>query len=130
MSKDPEVDIQEAEETLRKAMLASDVEVLDRIIAPDLIFTNHLGKQMTKQDDLDAHRSGQIAIETVDLSDQTIKLLENVAIVTVAAHIVGKFADDTFDETLRFTRVWQATSPGNWQIIAAHASAVVEQPQT
>jgi ketosteroid isomerase-like protein len=124
MNQAPEVEIQAAETALKQAMLTSDVETLDRLLAADLIFTNHLGQPMTKQDDLDAHRAGAIAIEAINLSDQTIKVLDNAAIVTVAAHITGQFADDPFDETLRFTRIWQAVSPGTWQIIAAHASMV------
>ncbi|MEM9218129.1 MAG: nuclear transport factor 2 family protein [Cyanobacteria bacterium P01_F01_bin.150] len=125
MSSAIEAEIQAAEDALKQAMLASNVDILERLLADDLIFTNHLGQQMSKQDDLEAHRSGAIAIEVVDLSDLTIKVLENVAIVTVAAWIVGQFAGNAFEETLKFTRVWQAVSPGHWQVIAAHASAVV-----
>lgn len=119
-----ELEIQAAEETLRKAMMGSDVETLERILAPDLVFTNHVGQKMSRQDDLDAHRAGAVAIETVDISDHIIKVLDDVAVVTLAAHIIGSFGGSAFDETLRFTRVWQATSSGNWQVIAAHASAV------
>lgn len=119
-----ELEIQEAEETLKKAMMASDVEMLEQILSPDLVFTNHMGQTLSRQDDLDAHRAGAVAIETVDISDQSIKVLDDVAIVTLAAHIVGSFGGSAFDETLRFTRVWHALSPGNWQVVAAHASAV------
>ena len=44
MSKHTESQIAELEECLRKAMLKSDVAQLDRLIAPELIFTNHFGK--------------------------------------------------------------------------------------
>jgi len=33
-------------------MLKSDVNTLDELLSSDLVFTNHLGHLMTKQDDL------------------------------------------------------------------------------
>ncbi len=55
MSDTIETQILEAEEQLRQAMLASDVNALDDLLSPELIFTNHLGQVMGKQDDLAAH---------------------------------------------------------------------------
>jgi ketosteroid isomerase-like protein len=127
MSSDPKVAIQAAEAALKQAMIASDVQTLDRLLADDLVFTNHLGQPMTKQADLDAHRSGVFAINQLELSDQHIKILGNVAVVTVAAHLTGTFTGNPFEETLRFTRVWQAKAPGHWQVIVGHATAVVNE---
>ncbi|MDK1044873.1 MAG: nuclear transport factor 2 family protein [Anaerolineales bacterium] len=39
-----EAKILKYEERLRKAMLRSDVSALDQLLAPELIFTNHLGQ--------------------------------------------------------------------------------------
>ena len=126
MSTPLEREIQASEEALKQAMLTSDVEALEQLLADDLMFTNHLGQPMGKQADLEAHRSGAIAIESVELSEQTIRDLGDTAIVTVAARIVGQFGGDPFAETLRFTRVWHAVSPGQWQVMVAHASRVVD----
>jgi hypothetical protein len=38
----------ELEEQLRQAMLRSDVVELDALIAPELLFTNHLGQVLAK----------------------------------------------------------------------------------
>lgn len=54
--------ILEAEERLRLAILSSDVNTLDELLAPELIFTNHLGQVLGKQDDLDAHQSGTLRV--------------------------------------------------------------------
>jgi len=40
-----------AEERLRLAMLASNAGALDELISSDLIFTNHMGQILGKQDD-------------------------------------------------------------------------------
>ena len=51
------------ETRLRRAMLEFDVTVLNELLAADLIFINHLGHVMTRQDDLAAHRSGSLKVE-------------------------------------------------------------------
>lgn len=118
--------IQRLEDRLKTAMLHSDVAELDDLLASDLIFTNHIGQIMTKQDDLNTHKSGLLTIEKLDLYDQLIKFSQNIAIVSACAHIRGNFGGKTSESTLRFTRIWQETSPDKWQIVAAHSSAVPE----
>lgn len=49
-----------AEDRLRTAMLRSDVKVLDELLDPGLIFTNHVGQLLSKEDDLAAHTSGML----------------------------------------------------------------------
>jgi hypothetical protein len=53
-----EAQILDAEDRLRTAMLNSDLAALDELLAPELIFTNHLGHLLGKEDDLAAYRSG------------------------------------------------------------------------
>jgi ketosteroid isomerase-like protein len=116
--------IDECENRLKQAMLNSDVNSLDELLASELVFTNHLGRLMSKQDDLQAHRSGMLKIAEIALSDQKIKIIDSVAIVSVQAHIVGSFAGTASKDDIRFTRVWSKTEEGKWQVIAAHSSLV------
>ena len=60
-----EAQLIEAEEQLRMAMLNADVNILDKLLADDLVFTNHLGQVLGKQDDLAAHQSGKFKIEVL-----------------------------------------------------------------
>ncbi len=120
-----EAQILEAEERLRLAMLDSDVNALDEMLAPELVFTNHLGQVLGKQDDLAAHQSGKFEIETLTPSDLNIQLIGNVAIVTVKVHLIGSYESNSFDNNLRFTRIWTLSSSNTWQIVAAHSSVVV-----
>lgn len=105
-------------------MLRSDATALGKLLAPDLIFTNHLGHLMTKQDDLEAHQSGLVKIEKVVLSDKRLKVLGNVVVVSVQAHIAGTFNGEFSESDIRFTRVWSKTSNENWQVVAGHSSMV------
>nr|WP_235550227.1 nuclear transport factor 2 family protein [Paenibacillus sp. Soil724D2] len=58
------------EERLRTAMLFSDVELLDELIADDLTFVNHLGQVLSKETDIEAHRSGNLKMTGIDILDQ------------------------------------------------------------
>lgn len=124
MNQTIEMQVEECEERLKQAMLLSDVSALDKLLAPDLTFTNHLGHLMTKQDDLEAHKSGMLKVNEITLSDQKITICGGVAVVSVRAHILGSFAGEVSENNYRFTRVWSKTSNKVWQIIVGHSSIV------
>jgi len=115
--------IQTAEARLLEAMKTSNVQELDALIADDLIFTSHTGQLLTKQDDVEAHSSGNIEIFTIESSEQKIKVDGDVAIVSVLLDISGSFYGSTEVGFYRFTRVWK-NNGGNWQVIAAHSTQV------
>ena len=125
MNQDFKDQVEACEERLKQAMLRSDISELDKLLGPDLIFTNHLGQIMIKQDDLEAHKSGTLIIKKITLTDQNIKIIDNVAVVSVQAHIIGAFAGEESENNFRFTRVWCRTASDDWQIIAGHSSVVV-----
>ncbi len=124
MSNSIETEILKAEEQLRLAMLDSDVNTLNKLFASELVFTNHLGQVLGKEDDLAAHQSGMLKIEVLIPSEQEIKLIGNVAIVTVKMHLIGSYAGVSSNNDFRFTRIWTRSSTGTWQIVAAHSSIV------
>ncbi|KAM3103628.1 nuclear transport factor 2 family protein [Phormidesmis sp. 146-12] len=126
MNKTVETQVIEAEERLRLAMLASDVSVLDELLAPELVATSHLGEIISKQDDLAAHKSGLIKIYELTPSERQIRLYGEVAIVFVRMQIVGTYNSNPANGDFRFTRVWAVSSNGTWQIVAAHIGMVAQ----
>ena len=124
MSQIIETEIKACEEELRAAMLKSDTDLLDRLLLPDLIFTNHLGQLMTKEDDLNAHRSGLVKIDRIELGDLQIKSMGSVAVVTVQARIQGSYRGESSENEFRFTRVWSKNTNNNWQVAVAHSTLV------
>jgi Domain of unknown function (DUF4440) len=112
------------EERLRQAMLYSDVVELDALIAPELLFTNHLGQVISKQEDLDAHRSGKFKFAEITPSNRQIQLNHGFAVVSVLMHIVGSYEGTPVEQDIRFTRVWAISTIGSIQIIAGHTSAI------
>lgn len=125
MYKNFETKINELEEQLRQAMLASDVGALDTLLAQDLIFTNHLGQCLGKEADLTAHQSGALSISQLEPSEQQIKLIGgSVAVVSVRMRISGQYDGQPTGGDFRFTRVWSPSPSGQWQVVAAHSGVI------
>ncbi|MFL6672016.1 MAG: nuclear transport factor 2 family protein [Massilia sp.] len=116
--------ISAVEERLRLAMLASECKTLDELISPDLIFTNHFGQVLGKQDDLEMHRRGVLKLLKLAPSESQVKASGGVAVVSVRMQVAGSYAGSAFDEDLRYTRVWGRSVRGTWQILAGHSSRV------
>jgi hypothetical protein len=116
--------IVELEERLRQAMLCPDLVELDALIAPELLFTNHLGQIFSKQEDLDAHRSGRFKFTELTPSERQIQLNDGFTVVSVLMHIVGSYEGTPVEQDIRFTRVWAVSGIGSIQIIAGHTSAI------
>lgn len=116
--------IAQIEDRLRTAMLSSDVAVLDELLAPDLVFTNHLGQVLGKADDLAAYRSGVLKVVSLEPSEEYVRALGDVAVVSVRMRLIGTYGSVPANGDFRFTRVWARSQQETWQIVAAHAGLI------
>jgi ketosteroid isomerase-like protein len=124
MNQSAEAQIVDAEERLRTAMLNSDVTALDELLAPELIFTNHLGHLLGKENDLAAHRSGMLKVKELKPSEQHVRVAGDVAIVSVRMQLSGTYDGNPANGDFRFTRVWALSPHKTWRVVAAHAGIV------
>jgi ketosteroid isomerase-like protein len=124
MNESIKTQIYNVEEQLRQAMLASDVIVLNELLAPEIVITNHLGALLEKQDDIAAHESGLIKIDELIPSDRQIKIYGETAIVSVRMQLSGSYNGSPANGDFRFTRVWAVSARGTWHIVAAHIGIV------
>lgn len=115
--------VPKAEKRLQKAMLESDLYVLSDLLSDDLIFTNHLGQLLTKRDDLSAHESGKLNIESINMLENDIIIIGNTAVVTTRTKISGTYDGNPANGDFRFTRIW-ASEGNNLQVKIAHSSVV------
>lgn len=122
-----ELAIAEFEERLRLAMLASDTVALNELISTDLVFTNHMGQVLSKQVDLELHKSGTIRFQQLTPSETVIKTHGQFAIVSVRMSVAGTFAGTPFSENFRYTRVWRQLETKTWQVVAGHMSVVHDE---
>jgi ketosteroid isomerase-like protein len=125
MSDSLETQILRAEERLRLAMLGSLVDELNDLLAPGLIFTNHLGQVIGKQEDVSAHAAGLVKVDRLESSERRIQVIGDAAVVTVRMYLSGSYGGAPAAGDFRFTRVWARNSGGTWQVIVGHSSLVV-----
>ncbi len=115
--------ILDMETQLIQAMLKSDVNKLDELIADDLLFTDHTGQVLDKASDIEAHRSGSVKIDSLQPSELLMRSHGNTVIVSLLMKIKGKYLGEAFQGANRYTRVW--VKYGNaWKIVAGHSTVV------
>ena len=93
-----------------EAMLKSDAQTLEEIIADDLVYTHTTARLDTKASFIDAVKSGNNSLE---LSAREVQNLGDTAVVT--GH--GKFHVGNNKFELRFIDVY-AKRNGSWQMVA------------
>ncbi|SFG99791.1 nuclear transport factor 2 family protein [Pedobacter insulae] len=113
-----ESEILDLEAQIVAAILSSDVKVLDQLLHDQLVFINHLGMALSKQQDLAPHISGDLKITQLKTSDQQVHSFGNTVVVVVSKEIKGSYLKQEFESHVKFTRVWQQTN-GQWKVIAA-----------
>ena len=118
-----ENEIQQLEALLLKAMLTSDVVMLNRLLSDDLLFTDHRGRIISKTLDLKAHAEKSLSIDNITASEEKITVIDDVAIVSVLMKITGIYADKPFSGMNRYLRVWKQTA-GEWKVIAGQATTL------
>lgn len=115
--------IRKLEECLKQAMLSSNVQALDTLLADDLTFVDATGKIWSKTDDLNGHRYGMQRIEKIDVEEQSIRAYGTFAVTVTRVAIAGTFGGAPFAGSLRYTRTWGETADG-WRVVAAQCGLV------
>jgi hypothetical protein len=116
-------DVGDAEERLRKAILARDAKSLGELLSPGLVFTDHKGCRLDKTETLMSYASGDLVIRTVAFEDIETRLIAGCAVVTVTASIGGASGGTEFAKRRSYTRVWEQVG-GRMQLAVAHCSTV------
>lgn len=93
-----------AELRLQEAQLHSDVDELDRLLHPDLVFVGPDGAVHTKVDDLEWHRTGVLRVDAVDHENLIVRVNDGVGVTVFTATIAGDLAGSPFSSRMRYTR--------------------------
>ncbi len=104
--------IYEYEESLRKAMVNSDVENLDKLLSDKLAFVSPFGHVITKKDDIEVHKSGMQKITEIKFLSQKIIPLEDAVVTITQAQVKSILAGEHREDELCYTRVWQSDENG------------------
>ena len=109
--------ILEIEMQLLEAMKKSDVNVLDQLLHEDLLFVLPNGAVITKQMDLETHKSGNLVFEEIKSSIDSIKQIGDNVVVTLSSKLSGKMLEENFEGNFRYMRVWKIFD-GQLKVIA------------
>ncbi|MGJ1360830.1 nuclear transport factor 2 family protein [Sphingobacterium spiritivorum] len=111
------------ENQLREAMQKSDVGILDQLLHDDLLFVLSDGEVITKEMDLETHRSGNLVLEEITSSIDSVKQIGENVVVTLSSKIKGKMLEQYFEGNFRYLRVWKIFD-GQLKVIAGSCVAV------
>jgi hypothetical protein len=119
-----ETKVSEAVATLRQAMIDADKMVLEKILHEDLSYGHSSGTIETKAMFIESLVSNNSDFKTMDLTDQTVKIVGKNAIVRhkLFAETANKGVASTAKlyVLLIFTKV-----KGNWFLLARQAAKIV-----
>jgi ketosteroid isomerase-like protein len=107
-------------ETMRKAMIGSDKATLTKIAADDLSYGHSSGTIQDKATFVDAIVSGKSVFVTIDLTDQTIKVVGNTAIVRHKLFAKTNDNGTPGSTNLGVLLIWQKQA-GEWKLLARQA---------
>ena len=126
------INAQSAEETkvlasvemLRKAMIDPDKVIFEKIIHPDLSYGHSGGNVETKAMFIEALVSGNSDFKTIELTDQTVKVVGNTAIVRhkLFAETASKGISGT--AKLNILLIFEKVKD-NWVLLARQAAKIV-----
>lgn len=113
-----------AVETLRKALIDADKKALTEITSPDLSYGHSSGKIEDQATFIDRLVTGDSDFKTIDLTEQTIKIVGNTAIVR--HHLMATAADKGQATTpnLSVLLIFQKQN-GKWKLLARQATKLI-----
>ncbi len=100
-------DVSDVENQLFLAQLASDVDALDQLLYDDLLAVSPTGQTLTKEMDLNAHRSKAMIIEEASTEIDDIKIIQDTALTIVTMSAKGKLMGTPLEGKFRYFRVWK-----------------------
>lgn len=118
-SKD-EKEVAAAVANLRKGMLDGDKNLLDQVTAADLSYGHSNGNIEDKATFIRVLASGENDFVTMDVSDQTIKIVGNTAVVRHNFSAQTNNGGTPGSTKLGVLLVWQKQA-GNWKLVARQA---------
>ena len=120
-------EIAQVEEELRRAMLAGDVDVLDRLISERLLFAGPDGELASKANDLHAHRDRLVRFLRHEPDQVEMRRVSSeCVVVSQRTYLAVEVAGTVHHGRYRYTRVW-GREAGEWRILAGQVSAAAEQ---
>lgn len=117
-------EVESLEEQWRAAQLAGDLATMDKLLSDDYVGISMTGQVNTKAQQLSRVRSHSLVLTKIDLGEMKVKLVGQIAIVTVRAAVEGTSSGTPMNGTFRYTRIYQHLPAGDWKITNFEATRI------
>lgn len=118
-------EIEDLEKTWVQAVLNRDVATLDKLLAPDLVYSHASGVVDTKSSYIEKIRAGKQQYRSLKQQNMTIRRHGDAAITHCWASVTGINPAGNFDDKVMMTHTW-VKKPEGWQL-AAHQTTKVDK---
>ena len=112
------------EQQWRTAQLQSDLPTIDRLLADDYVGISLAGQITTKAQLMSRMRNHLFVISRLDMTEQKVKIVGEVAVVTVRAAVEGTSRGATVNGEFRYTRIYHRLPNGVWKITNFEATRI------
>jgi ketosteroid isomerase-like protein len=112
-----------AVEKLRKAMIAGDPALLKSMAAEDLSYGHSNALLENRDEFVDQFVTGKTVFKTIDLTDQTIKIVGDAAIVRHRLTAETNNSNIPGSVDLTILMVWKKQK-GEWKLLARQAAKI------
>ncbi len=114
-----ETAVSAAVESLRKAMIAADKPTLDKLTLPELSYGHSSGRLENKAEFIEALVSGKSGFSAIELSDQTVNVVDKIALVRHVFNGTRRKEGDKMK--LSILTVW-LQQQDQWKLLARQAA--------
>ena len=114
-----ETAVSAAVEALRKAMIAADKPALDKLTLPELSYGHASGRLENKAEFIEALVSGKSGFSAVELNDQTVNVVDKIALVRHVFNGTRRKEGDKMK--LAILTVW-LQQQDQWKLLARQAA--------
>lgn len=123
-SNSAEEQIKALQKQLNEALIKRDIRTLDRLYSDDYVSMSVSSGNANKQQLLDAVRSGEARFDTIETTDQKVRVYGDTAVATGTSKTKShsKAKGDVNGEQ-QFTRVW-VKRDGRWQSVSFQSTPV------
>ena len=117
-------EIDQMEETWRKAVLNSDSAAMTNLLGEDYIAILPNGMLQTRDQAIDNLRTGLTRLTSIEFSDRKVRFYGTTALVTSRAEVAGNTPNGELGGSYRYTRVYARDTHGAWKIVSFEASRI------
>jgi uncharacterized protein (TIGR02246 family) len=109
------------------ALLKRDLTAFARLFADDAVVITPDGSPQTKAQLLADLKSGDLVIESSQISDMKVRAYGDTAVVTYVTADKGKYKGQSISGRYRWTDIFVRRA-GTWQIVAGHGTPIQPPP--